>query len=265
MIKRFVFALFYWFAERLRDLTMWPINIVRDFPARSGRLLTTLWIAVVGIVRFIPEMSEAAQKGKTSTWLQFKSGRMTHWMHRFVNEWFDFIGGPEIGEIFTHVIAKTTPLTGEEIGKAASVLGANGMRYGDIRIAQGGVLEWIFRVNGNLAFATWHTIYLPLTGKHSREHWPLVMHELTHVYQYEHVGSRYLGEAIYMLIKTKRDCYNYGFVEGLITAVSTGKTFRDHNREQQAMIVQDYCTLTERGADTSAYEPFLAQLRLGDL
>lgn len=265
MLKSFIFALFFWIAERIRDAAMWPINLVRDFPARSGRLLRTLRIAIIGIIRFFPELSQASQRGETSDWLQYKGGRISHWCHRFINEWFDFVGGPELGEFFFHIITNTTPLTGDEIGKAAAVLGSDGMRYGDIRIAQGGILEWIFKLNGNLAFATWHTVNLPLTGRHTRENWPLVMHEVTHVYQYEHVGTRYLGEAIYMLIKTKRDCYNYGFIEGLVTAVVNGKTYRDHNREQQAMIVQDYCTLTERGDETSAYEPFLTQLRTGDL
>ncbi len=265
MLKKYLTVLFSWIAERLRDAAMWPINLVRDFPVRSGRLLVTLRMAVVSIIRFFPEVSQALQRGNLREWLQYKGGRFSHWCHRFINEWFDFIGGPELGEFFFHLITNTTPLTGEEIGKAAAVLGPNGMRYGDIRIVQGGILEWIFKLNGNLAFATWHTVNLPLTGRHTRDNWPLMMHELTHVYQYEHVGSRYLGEAIYMLIKTKRDCYDYGFIEGLVTAVSTGKTYRDHNREQQVMIVQDYCILTERGDDTDPYEPFLTQLRIGDL
>jgi hypothetical protein len=259
-------SLFSWLAERLRDLAMWPINLVRDFPVRSGRLLYTVWIGIQGLVQLVPEFSEASKKGERPSWLRFKSGRFFFWWHRLINELFDFVGGPELGEFFFHFITKSTPLTGREMGLAAAVLGESGMRYEDIRVAEGGLLERvIFKLNGNLAFATWHTINLPLTGKHTRDHWPLVMHELTHVYQYEHVGTRYLGEAIYMLIKTKRDCYQYGFIEGLKTAVSTGKTFSDYNREQQAMIVQDYCSLSTRGDDTSAYDTYLAQLRSGKL
>ncbi|MCP5095631.1 MAG: hypothetical protein GY943_08780 [Chloroflexi bacterium] len=259
-------SLFSWLAERLRDAAMWPINLVRDFPIRSGRLLHTFWIAIQGIIQFFPELSAASKRGEQSIWLRYKGGRFFFWWHRLINELFDFVGGPELGAFFFHLITKTTPLTGAEMGMAASVVGSTGMRFEDIRVAEGGLLErLIFKLNGNLAFATWHTVNLPLTGRHTREHWPLVMHELTHVYQYEHVGTRYLGEAIYMLIKTKRDCYNYGFIEGLVTAVSTGKSYKDHNREQQAMIVQDYCTLTARGDDTVAYEPFLAQLRNKEL
>ena len=71
--------------------------------------------------------------------------------------------------------------------------------------------------------------------------------------------------AIYALIKTKRDCYDYGFIQGLRDAAAAGKRYRDFNREQQAQILQDYYILLARGADVAAYEPFIAQLRTGEL
>lgn len=264
-MRAFFSQLFYWLSERLRDAAMWPINLVRDFPVRIGRLGRTFLIGAQGFFSFFPQTARAVQRGELGGWLRYAGARTSFWSHRLANELFDLFGGPELGEFLFRMIAHTTPLTGEEIGRAAQVLGAEGMRYGDVRVAQGGLLNTIFKWNGNLAFATWHTIFLPQTGRHTRENWPLVMHELTHVYQYEHVGTRYLGEAIYMLVKTKRDCYNYGFVEGLRTAVVAGKRYRDYNREQQAMIVQDYCTLTIRGDDATAYQPFIAQMRAGEL
>ena len=91
------------------------------------------------------------------------------------------------------------------------------------------------------------------------------MHELTHVYQYEQVGSRYLGEAIYILIKTKRDCYRYGGRDGLRAVKAKNGRFSDFNREQQAMIVQDYFTAMERGEETAVYTPFIEQARCQNL
>jgi hypothetical protein len=91
------------------------------------------------------------------------------------------------------------------------------------------------------------------------------MHELTHVYQYERVGSRYLGEAIYMLIKTKRNCYSYGGAEGLHVDRQGGKCYKEFNREQQAQIVQDYFTRRQDDQDITAYEPFLIEVRAGEL
>ena len=126
-------------------------------------------------------------------------------------------------------------------------------------------MDWIFAHNGNLAFTTWHTVNFPRNGRHTRANRAILVHEVAHVYQYEQVGSRYLGEAIYMLIKTKRDCYAYGGVEGLQQDWAAGKRYRDYNREQQAQIVQDYFSRCERGQDVAAYEPFMVEVRLGEV
>lgn len=255
--------IFYWLSERLHDLARWPVNLIRDFPTRIMRLVVTLWVGLFGLYRFFTSWQK---EKKPEGWLSGRIEGAGFWFHRLVSELFDLVGGPEIGEFFFRLIAHSTPLDGDEIGKVTAVFGARGLRFGDIRIAEGGLLEKIiFRLNGNLAFATWHTVHLPKTGRHTRESWPLVMHELTHVYQYETVGTRYLGEAIYMLIKTKRDCYNYGFIDGLTKAIADGRAYKTYNREQQAMIVQDFVALGEAGRETAVYHPFLAQLRQGEL
>lgn len=258
-------AVFHWLAERMRDLSMWPINLVRDFPVRLSRLLFTLWRGGRGLVFFLPEWGEARRNGRSQEWRRWKLGRLADGLHQFVSQIFDLLGGPEIAEFLMHLITKTTPLTGAEIAMIAGVLGPEAMRYGDVRVAEGGLFDWVFKVNGNLAFATWHTINFPRTGRHTRTNLPIVVHELTHVYQYEQVGSRYLGEAIYMLIKTKRDCYNYGGSAGLENVCAAGGRYCDFNREQQARITQDYYFLREKGSDVSAYEPFMAQVRAGDV
>ena len=267
-------AIFAWLAERLRDLFLWPINLVRDFPVRLARLLATLWRGVKGVVFFLPDLvnvrSVGGGNGRLSPYLRYKSGRFVDWLHQLLANLFDLIGGPEIAQFFMHLITKTTPLTGAEIAMMSSVLGSHALRYGEIRVAEGGLFNLIFKLNGNLAFATWHTINLPLNSdsqgySHTRQNLPIVVHELTHVYQYEQIGTRYLGEAIYMLIKTKRDCYNYGGGSGLAAACSHGKKYCDFNREQQAKITQDYFYLRQAGYDTTPYEPFLQQARAGDL
>lgn len=261
-------AIFNWLAERLRDFFLWPINLVRDFPVRAARLLATVWRGVQGVVFFLPEVGR--QNGRLSPYVRYKIGRLADWLHQLTANLFDLVGGPEIAQFFMHLITNTTPLTGAEIAMMTTILGPNAMRYGDIRVAEGGLFNLIFKLNGNLAFATWHTINLPLTSSspahsHTRQSLPIVVHELTHVYQYEQVGTRYLGEAIYMLIKTKRDCYNYGGSSGLTAACTEGKKYCDFNREQQAKITQDYFYLCQAGYDTAPYEPFLQQARAGEL
>ncbi len=258
-------AVFHWLAERLRDLSMWPINLVRDFPLRLSRLAHTLWRGGRALLLFLPEWRQAPGGEDRGGWWRRQNGRFFNWLHQFVTQIFDLGGGPEIGEFLLHLFARSTPLTGAEIGMIAEVLGSDAMRFGDVRVVEGGIFDLIFKMNGNLAFATWRSINLPRTGCHTRQNLPIVVHELTHVYQYERVGTRYLGEAIYMLIKTKRDCYNYGGQSGLSGAGQSGKCYRDFNREQQAKITQDYYDLRTQGKDVTAYEPFIAQVRAGDI
>lgn len=254
-----------WLAERLRDVSMWPINLVRDFPMRAARWLGTVWRGVSGLVFLLPEGAQARHERRTAVWRRQKLGRLADGCHQLFAQTFDLLGGPEIAQCLMRFGARTSPLTGAEIALIARVLGPDALRFGDVRVAEGGVYHLVFRFNGNLAFATWHTIHLPRDGRCTRANLPIVIHELTHVFQYERVGSRYLGEAIYMLIKTKRDCYNYGGAAGLREAQATGRCYRDYNREQQAQITQDYFTLCEKGSDVTAYEPFIAQVRAGEL
>jgi hypothetical protein len=225
--------------------------------------MQTAWRLILGILFFLPELVDSVRFGETWQWFRYKIGRMIDWLHHLVWQLFDLIGGPEIAQFIFHFFNSTTPLTAEEIAMMSQIIGPDAIRYHETRVAQGGLLSIIFKLNGNLAFATWRTINIPQTGRHTRENLPLVAHELTHVYQYEKIGSRYLGEAIYMLIKTKRDCYNYGGKNGLALACSAGRHYCDYNREQQAMIVQDYCTLLQLGADVSVYQPFIEEVRRG--
>ncbi|MCA9948264.1 MAG: hypothetical protein KDE48_01335 [Anaerolineales bacterium] len=262
-------AVFNWLAERLRDFLMWPINLIRDFPVRSGRLLVTLWRGLRAIVFFTPELVNAQRKQNLHSWSRYKAGRFFDWWHQLLTQLFDLLGGPELGEFLMHLVTNTTPLTPKEIHMIAAVLGENAMRFGDIRVVEGGLFDLVFKLNGNLAFATWHSINLPRKkthqGSHTRANLPIVVHELTHVYQYEKVGTRYLGEAVYMLIKTKRDCYNYGGIAGLKNACAAGICYRDFNREQQAKITQDYFYYCQHNIDVAAFEPFIAQVRAGEL
>ena len=254
-----------WVVERIRDVALWPVNLLRDGGVRSGRLRRTVWQGAVGLVRLLPDGWQAAREGDFSGWLQRRPGRFLFGLHCLLAQLFDVVGGPEIAQFLMHLITHTTPLTAEEQAMMREVLGDGAMRYGEVRVAEGGLLDWVFAHNGNLAFTTWRTVNFPRNGRHTRANRAILVHELTHVYQYEQVGSRYLGEAIYMLIKTKRDCYNYDGVEGLRQACAVGTRYRDYNREQQAQIVQDYFWRGENGQDVTAYEPFMADVRAGEM
>ena len=254
-----------WFSQRLQDLSAWPINLVRDLPRRAGRVGQSALAAAQGTLFFLPELLDAIRYDEAQEWTRFKAGRVIFWSHGLLAQFFDLVSGPEFVQVLMRPLGQATPLSPGEIATASQVLGPQALRFNEVRVLEGGLFAYVFRLNGNLAFATWRTVCLPSSGRHTREDRSILVHELTHVYQYERVGSRYLGEAIYMLIKTQRDCYNYGGPEGLAQADRSGVHYRDFNREQQAMIAQDFYTLRARGQDVTAYEPFIRQLQAGQL
>jgi len=254
-----------WLGGRIHDAAAWVVNLVRDLPARLVRLGQTIFDGLVGIVSFLPEAIQALASGGVSgfaSWLWEKAKAGGAWVLRLLSRIFDVLGGPEITEFVIRLISHATPLTTEERTAAQSVLGPDAIRWNEVRIANGGLLGIVFSLNGGRAFATFHTINLPSDGDHGRSNLAIVVHELTHVYQYERVGSLYLGQAIHAQATIG---YGYGGAAGLSNDRATGKHFRDYNREQQAQIAQDYYDLLASGGDTTAYDPFIAELRAGDL
>ncbi len=231
---------FTWWRERVVSLWLWPLNLVRDFPARARRL------------------------GKTGRTAVTHQPPLRQTLHLLIVQLFDLAGGPELAQIFLRLLAHTTPLTAAETAVMTDIIGLQ-LRYTDVRLATGGLSRWIFRYNGNLAFTAWHTIFLPETPARSRQNRALLVHELTHVYQYERVGTRYMTEAIAVLIATRRDCYAYGGAAGLAQAHAQQIPLASFNQEQQAQIVQDYFSLWVAGEDVTAYLPYMEEVRCGAL
>jgi hypothetical protein len=85
-----------------------------------------------------------------------------------------------------------------------------------------------------------------------------LVHELTHIWQYQQ------GHTVpeLALDAAKRD-YDYGGEQALRKAIIDGKRLGDFNFEEQGDILRDYYYARERGQDTSAYQPFVDQVRFG--
>ena len=252
-----------WLGDRIDDFAHWLANLIRLLPTRVGRIGLTLGFAVVGLVMFLPFGVRIWRRGGRSNfaaWLRARARRGGLWTVQFVLQVLDLFGVPELFAFLWRAVTRATPLTGDEIVAATSVLGPLALRFQDIRVAQGGVLRPIFRRNGGRAFATFHTVNLPSTGYHERSNVAILVHELVHVYQYERAGSRYFAEA---LLAQHEAGYDYGGIEALHQACANGKRLRDYNREQQAQIVQDYYMQRCHGGDTADFEPFIAELRAG--
>lgn len=253
-----------WLGDRVDDAAGWLANLVRYLPARIGRVVVTLGKGTVAAVTFPPSAVRVrrADPARTRPFVRACARRGRVRAIQLVLEAADLIGAPELFAFAWRALTRTSPLTGAEIAAANSVLGPNAVRYQDIRVAQGGVLKWVFALNGQRAFATFHTLNLPEKGRHQRDNIDIVVHEIVHVYQYERAGSRYFAEA---LLGQHEDGYNYEGTEGLKAALTQGKRLRDFNREQQAQIAQDYFAATRGRADLSPYEPFIRELREGAL
>jgi hypothetical protein len=223
--------------DAFQDVLRLPLNLLRETLRRAGRL--------VGVLAVGPPAGKFA---------------FGAWLHALAWTLFDLAGGPEMAQFFWRLVTDTRPLNGEETQAATAVLGPGAIRYKDVRIAQGGLLRFAFRLNKNRAFATWYTINLP---DKRDDDLALLVHELTHTRQYERVGSVYIGQGLWVQSRLGRKAYDYGGPVGLQQDRAAGKRYNDYNREQQGQIAQDYCVRVQDGRDTSAYEPFIDELRQG--
>ncbi len=225
-----------WGLERLRDLFRWPVCLFFNCGRRVGRLFGALSTA--------PAVTDL--------------GQAVAWLHAIAVLAFDLVGGPELLQVFWRLATRTRPLNQQEIEAASDVFGRETIHYRQVRVAQGGILAPIFRLNNNRAFATWHTINMPLDRQ---DNIPLLVHELTHTLQYEKVGSVYIGQGLWVQRQLGAGAYHYGGPDGLAKAYAAGKRYSDYNREQQGQIAQDYCARLRSGRDTRNYESYIEELR----
>jgi hypothetical protein len=252
-----------WTGDRVGDLATWAVHLIRDLPVRIGRLALTLWAGAEGLVSLVPGARRAWQAGGRASLKAWGRSGLLHageWLVALLTRLADIPGLPELIDFVWRIASHMTPLTGTEIAVAARILGPTAIRWGDVRVAQGGFLGLWYRLKGDRAFATFYTVNLPRTGPHARENLDILIHELVHVFQYERLGSVYGPESLYA---QKTDGYNYGGAEGLRRALAEGRRFCGFNREQQASIVQDYYLQLCHGWDATDYEPFIAEMRAG--
>ncbi len=88
-----------------------------------------------------------------------------------------------------------------------------------------------------------------------------LIHELTHVWQYQHFGLAYLPQVIWAHFRNGSETYNYGFEPGLKKALTRGGRLKNFNREQQGEITRHYYYRLKQGQDVSAWLPFIAEFQ----
>jgi len=171
----------------------------------------------------------------------------------------DVCAFPELVDYLWQVVKlNTRSLTAIEEQEARSIFG-NKINYRKVRIDEASFIAWtrakLKRCSG-MGVATFHTINFTrkLNASAGSSDMKWLIHELTHVAQMEHTGSQYLVEAFHAHVS-----------EGYAYRLGTKKHFREYNREQQACIVADYYIARCSGRSTAAYDPYIAELRAGEL
>ena len=100
----------------------------------------------------------------------------------------------------------------------------------------------------------------------------ILLHELTHIWQFQQMGAVYVPRAI--KAQFSKMGYNYGGVSALKAYLGKGKSFLSFNLEQQGDIISDYYRIKDGyrprwgngdRRDLSIYESFVNQVKNGVL
>jgi Subtilase family len=147
------------------------------------------------------------------------------------------LGIPEDAESIADLLKpETRALTPSEIKLAKSVFG-NSINYSLVRLDEAAkTVDWTKQIKGFTnprPFTTFHTINA--WGKLKNE---TLIHELTHVWQYEHGGAKYITQAL--AVNSNSSGYDYKGVSNLRKLKAAHKGMSSFNPEQQAKIVEEY-------------------------
>lgn len=246
----------------------WVWDLFTKAPLRLWRIIEHLGSGAVGIVKWLWQGIKTVRGIKSFAqwiWSGFLSGAA--WVGRLITKLLDVIGLGEIMDLLWQIIKfNTRTLSSTEIAEAKKVFGSS-ISYWQVRIDEYSLIAWIgslFSGGGGMGVTTFHTINfnhkIKTAPGNSDMAW--LIHELTHVSQYEHVGSQYMGEALHA---QATGGYGYGGEPALLAAFAAGKHLRDFNREQQGDIARDFYLALTSGRPTTAYDPFIVELRAGKL
>ncbi|HEY6017814.1 MAG TPA: hypothetical protein VIU16_13585, partial [Gaiellaceae bacterium] len=88
-----------------------------------------------------------------------------------------------------------------------------------------------------------------------------LIHELGHVWQGEVTGPYYMGHALFSQATLGAAAYDYGGEASLTANTQAGGKLDHFNPEQQAQIIADFYIALKDGDDTSAFDPYIAEVR----
>ncbi len=166
-----------------------------------------------------------------------------------------------------------------EIQQARRVF-ADQLKYDSIRIHENAGLpikvdivgKWLMRkpyVYAPNAITLGNHCYFPVklpeapVPLHQPDHHMIgwLIHELTHAWQYQRLGWRYLVMAIRVLLRQGTGAYEYGGEAGLVESRNIGRKLVNFNLEQQANLARNYYEALVNRKDTSAWKPYISELQ----
>ena len=201
-----------------------------QLPARVVRLLSTLW---KGLKTFKPwTLKWWKSLAEIDTWKGFLK-----WITTVALQSLEIGGIGEMYETIQDIIKfNTRTLSASELRAGKSVFG-NSINFDFVRVDTGAVIGPAF---SHRAYTSFHTI-----NSWATESTDVMVHELTHVWQYENAGAIYMPQAVHAQLWGGR--YDYKDVAGLQRKKAAGDGLLSFNREQQAQIVQDFFRLRQNG------------------
>ena len=199
-----------------------------QLPARVVRLLSTLW---KGLKTFKPwTLKWWKSLAEADTWKGFLK-----WLGTVALQGLEIAGLGEAYETIMDLIKfNTRVLSASELKAGKSVFG-NSINFDFVRVDIGAVIGPAITER---AYTSFHTINT--WGTETKD---TMVHELTHVWQYENAGAIYMPQAIHA--QKWGGGYEYGDVTELQTRKTAGRGLLSFNREQQAQIVEDFFRLRQ--------------------
>ncbi|GGF03377.1 eCIS core domain-containing protein [Flavobacterium limi] len=180
------------------------------------------------------------------------------WAGKLLLYVIDLVGLFEILQLLWGLIFRMRKLTDVEINASLQVHPAGMIPYDLVYVDEGSLVAYIsgyFSGGGYRAVTTAHIIHAA-----PGEDTATMVHELSHVAQYENAGSVYMAQAIHA--QAFGEGYNYINTDGTFKHAH----FNEFNREQQASICEDYYkSLNGLGgrASAAALQPFINEMRSG--
>ncbi len=176
---------------------------------------------------------------------------------------------------------RVRPLRDWEIEEARKVFG-NRLDYAPIRIHEcarpANLLDDLGRrlkrmparegnVNNALTLGNnpYYSVQLPtkLIGPDQKGSYfmPWLMHELTHCYQFQRLGWRYLLMALGAQFRHGAHAYDYGGWHNLMLRRQQGWKFHHFNLEQQGDITRDYYRRLRKGKPVNAWQSYIDDIQ----